>query len=474
MVAPLARAWGPSARRLSGAGRRVSSHGRPGSVSLRDIPGRRRYNRDQSTRVIPKGMAEGSISMRRRILQWSIWWVAIGASPLGAAEAVLVVSDPQGAAARVGSPVAVETPGPLFSGRDATTGWRLEELVETGDGASVPVQFEPAGAGESGGRLWWLMPSGRAGTRRFRLVPDGASRTVEARYDHQRQCVELREGDRPVLRYNHGVVPVPPGTRAHFAPGESYARGDYIHPVYGPDGEPLTDDFPQDHPHHRGLWWSWPVTRWKDQVADIWAVVGVWARPAGTPHLESGPVYAEVAARNVWKFGKSEVPIVREQVWIRAFAQGDAGRFIDVKIQLTALVDGVAIGGRPGHGYGGFALRAASCDQRQITVHTDPPDATPRRSWLDYSGRFPGGRGLAGLAIFEHVRNPDYPSPLHEYGHCNCVMPAYPDKREVPLSKDKPLVLRYRVWVHRGGPEAARLADVWTAWAEPPQVRWVQ
>ena len=36
-----------------------------------------------------------------------------------------------------------------------------------------------------------------------------------------------------------------------------YRRCHYIHPLYGLDGEVLTEDFPADHPHHRGIFWGW-------------------------------------------------------------------------------------------------------------------------------------------------------------------------------------------------------------------------
>jgi hypothetical protein len=205
-------------------------------------------------------------------------------------------------------------------------------------------------------------------------------------------------------------------------------------------------------------------------VADIWAVSGVWARPVATRRIESGRVFAVVEAENVWKFGKAEEPIVREEVLIRAFRQTEGYRFVDVEVRLTALADGVAIGGRPKRGYGGFSLRAAPCEERQITLHLDPEDSDPRRAWIDYSGAFADGQGKSGVALLEHVTNPDYPNPLHEYPGCNCVMPAYPDAREVPLSKDKPVVVKHRLWIHSGGPNEGKLAEVWTSYANPPSV----
>ncbi|WP_372934433.1 DUF6807 family protein, partial [Mariniphaga sediminis] len=36
-----------------------------------------------------------------------------------------------------------------------------------------------------------------------------------------------------------------------------YERRHYIHPLWGLDGTILTEDFPDDHLHHRGIFWAW-------------------------------------------------------------------------------------------------------------------------------------------------------------------------------------------------------------------------
>ena len=248
-----------------------------------------------------------------------------------------------------------------------------------------------------------------------------------------------------------------------------YARGDYISPLYGPGGEALTDDYPRDHPHHRGVSWSWPVTRLNDEVRDIWAVLGVWARPVAMHRVSTGPVLAVLRADSLWKWGDTK-PIVHEQVVIRAFHSGSLGRFVDVDVTLTAMVSGVAIGGRPKRGYGGFAFRAAPAKERAIATHSDPVGADPRRAWIDYSGVFADGKGRVGVTILEHRTNPDYPSDLHQYPSCNCVMPAFPGAREVHLLKGKPLLLRHRLWIHPGAAEEKTAADVWSAYCTPPKV----
>jgi hypothetical protein len=45
--------------------------------------------------------------------------------------------------------------------------------------------------------------------------------------------------------------------REHKSLNGKYSRANYIHPLYGLDGEVLTEDFPADHLHHRGIFWAW-------------------------------------------------------------------------------------------------------------------------------------------------------------------------------------------------------------------------
>jgi len=53
--------------------------------------------------------------------------------------------------------------------------------------------------------------------------------------------------------------------------GGKYSRSNYLHPVFGLDGEILTEDFPTDHLHHRGIFWTWHQL-WHDslRLSDSW------------------------------------------------------------------------------------------------------------------------------------------------------------------------------------------------------------
>ncbi len=422
--------------------------------------------------------------MRRLVLTF-VGLMLLAASQAAAEVPVIVVEDPDGAAGRVAAPVSVDIDlAMLLEGAVKTERLRLREV----GGEDLAVQFVAGSKGSSKGRLWWLMPEGDKEQRKFQLVlgekPDGP--VVAAKLDRKRQAVEVAEGDMPVLRYNHGTVPPPAEIVEHFEkkqkPPFFYARGDYIHPVYGPDGEELTDDYSMNHPHHRGICWAWPVVRWRGESRDIWAVRvlatepgGVWARPVSIDRVESGPVVALIEAQSVWKWGDRD-SIVREDVAIRAFGKRDRCRFVDVEVRLVALVDELSLGGRPHAGYGGFTFRTfPEFDQRKIDMHIDPAASSTRRAWFHLTGNFPGGRGAAGVALLEHVTNPDYPScpdPQNadriagKYPKWRTVQPAWPGDREVALAKGEPLVLKHRLWIHSGLSNEKALSDVWTTYAD--------
>ncbi len=407
------------------------------------------------------------------------------------AEPVLVVTDPGGAAGRLAAPAWAKIDLAALPTAFLPDRLGVVEVSQAGGPMArpAPAQFVPEKEGSTAGTLWWLMSPGSAGPRRFRVVPMKARSAsgLTAKVDEDRQAVDVMDGGKPVLRYNHGTVPPPEKIVERYEKNQKpplfYARGDYIHPVFGPDGEALTDDYSLDHPHHRGICWAWPVVRWKGESRDLWAVRvlkeepgGVWARPVSLDRVEAGPVLAVVEAENVWKWA-DETPIVAEHVTIRAFREHERCRLIDIDVRLTALVDDVSIGGRPHASYGGFTFRTyPQFDQRKIDMHIAPPGPVLRQAWYHLTGNFPGGKGPAGVLLMEHVANPDYPSYPNPqtsdavsggYPQWRTVQPAWPGDREVALAKGEPLVLKHRLWIHPGLSDSRTLAEVWSVYAHP-------
>lgn len=85
--------------------------------------------------------------------------------------------------------------------------------------------------------------------------------------------IDVFDNDKPVLRYNYQTVEpgavlekMTPNNRKYVQP-----RSDYIHPLYGLNGEVLTRDWSVDHPHHRGIYWAWPEVVARKQSKDFTA-----------------------------------------------------------------------------------------------------------------------------------------------------------------------------------------------------------
>ena len=50
-----------------------------------------------------------------------------------------------------------------------------------------------------------------------------------------------------------------------------YERAGYVHPLYDLKENILTEDMPQDHPYHRGMFWAWhQIILNKKNIADGW------------------------------------------------------------------------------------------------------------------------------------------------------------------------------------------------------------
>jgi hypothetical protein len=266
--------------------------------------------------------------------------------------------------------------------------------------------------------------------------------------------IDIVEGEHPVLRYNYQTVQVPTGLIEQVQPNSrKYAqpRSNYIHPLYGPDGEVLTLDWPPGHPHHRGIYWAWPEVRYKDQLGDLHALQRVFARPTGNIQLRNGNDYAQIEAENRWIW-EDEVPIVLETTVIRAWRSGGNGRYIDLTFTFKALEDGVTLARRNTDKYGGLSARLSPIEDVRVVHHADPPEANPRRAWLDSIGIRCGGTQPVGLAVFEKAANPHYPGDFVQYPDLAWFQPTFPKAgARFALNRDAPLTLQYRLWIRCGG-----------------------
>ena len=320
--------------------------------------------------------------------------------------------------------------------------------------SAVPVQLLAAGEVSQPARLCWNMPPGPQGKRSFKLqvIRQATEPGVVAKLDAASGQFDITDAGRPVLRYNYATIE-PGDLLTNVAPGNriyARARSDYIHPLFGLDGETLTKDWSVDHPHHRGIYWAWPEVDWRGPRGDLHALQKVFARPSGKCVATSGPVFAQVVAENVWKWESGE-SLVHERAVIRAYRAAGDDRIVDLEFQFTALNDPVSLARRGTLHYGGLNIRLAKVAEQEILFHTDPTNVTPRMAWAELSGKFGDAPQPSGVVVLQHGANPDYPGDWVKFPELNWFQPTFPASgTRYELKPGAPLVLRFRLWLHRG------------------------
>ncbi|MBI1390273.1 MAG: hypothetical protein GC154_17675 [bacterium] len=291
---------------------------------------------------------------------------------------------------------------------------------------------------------------------------------------------------RPIMTYIYGMQ-LPDGVP------EDRTRSTYVHPIHGIDGEVLTDDFPKDHYHHRGLHWAWPSVYVNDVKFDLWTIYGIHQKFEKWLYREAGPVCALLGVQNGWYIDERRV--IDETVEFVVYRPNGVGQAIDVKVTLKAVESPVTIQGTETEqkGYGGMNLRFSPREDTAITTAGGmrAKDALMFPSWwADLSARFQpqpaSGSRTSGVAVLispDHPENPKgsvdsegKPMPplppgwiLRHYGFLGV---SWPGLAKYTLSQgDDPLVLKYRLWIHRGGAESGKVDEADKAYRERIEVK---
>lgn len=254
--------------------------------------------------------------------------------------------------------------------------------------------------------------------------------------------MELREHGQPVLIYNYG-----PQLKAG-AP-ENRRRCCYIFPAYTPAGVSPLDDFPQDHWHHRGLFWAWPIVQTGGKQYDLWMQLTASDRSSKAPSVSAGAGQAKLEADNTWEAGGRD--IVRENLRLIVLPARDNSRDMDATLTWEAIHDPVTLEGsaESGKSYGGFSARFAPREDTIVRadgkVVQKDEDRNPRH-WAELEGVYGGKRAL--LRITPDEKNPGAPYQwcLRSYGFVGASFPGRtPQIDSYTLQPGKPLTLRFRV-----------------------------
>ncbi|MGM0488520.1 MAG: DUF6807 family protein [Planctomycetota bacterium] len=341
-------------------------------------------------------------------------------------------------------------------------------LVDASDPqVRLPAQITPAVAddGTTDPSAYQLVASvpgtdQEASRRSFRLEKGSKEAGKEAfAFEKDDLSVELMEvvpdPARPIWRYNHGTIvkeSVPESDPRR-------SRACYIHPVWGMHGEILTDDFPQDHYHHHGIFWTWPYVNVGGQTYDLWMSSDIQQRFVKWLSTETGPVAAVMGVENGWFVGQQQV--ATERVWVRTYRSEPDCRAVDLTLYIEAGDKPVTLKGRQKKSYGGLTFRFDVSPRKDATVRipgkalghgagnqSGNPDLlnTPL-PWADLTTRIPGSPRRSGAAVFIHPRHPDYPPTwlTRTYGPL-CV--GWPGVESHTIQPGESVKLQYRIWVH--------------------------
>jgi len=278
--------------------------------------------------------------------------------------------------------------------------------------------------------------------------------------DTGRGTLTLRDGRNDVLTYRFG-------DQLKEGIDPKYVRSCYIHPLFSPDGKALTDDFPKDHLHHHGVFWTWPVVKTRGQVTQTWHPASPSLRQhfVGWLKREAKKDDAELCVENVWKLDGREI-VAREIVNIDVYPADRLGRVLDLELRLEAVGGPLELQGAPDQnkGYGGLCLRGAELF-KGATLTTDQgiqkEDAVNTSfRWADLSSR------ELGVAIFVSSGHPGFPVVwLIRNSYAGVLNPSWPGLKPAVLQPGKPVVLRYRLYIHRGDAVAGGVQEAYQRYA---------
>jgi hypothetical protein len=255
--------------------------------------------------------------------------------------------------------------------------------------------------------------------------------------------LELREHDNPVLVYNYGPQ------LKQGAP-ENRRRCCYVFPLYTPGGVSMLDDFPQDHFHHRGLFWAWPVVETEGKTYDLWMNMTVKDHSNKPPVTKGGRLEAD----NVWQVDGRDV--VREGLVLTARPAHGSSREISAELTLEALGHPVTLKGsrEASKSYGGFSARFAPREDTVLRaddeVLSKDEDLTPRR-WAELEGVYGGKRAILRITTDPADPGAPYQWCLRKYGFVGASFPGRtPEQDGYTLEPRKPVTLKFQVRVSDG------------------------
>lgn len=289
------------------------------------------------------------------------------------------------------------------------------------------------------------------------------------------ELVRVRYGDVTVLEYHYQ-----PDVPTEESPKP------YVHPLATPRGDVLSLYRPHDHPWHHGLYFGWASVN----DVNLWGGAS-YVRDKGYVNrhdhgamvhegwdvLEVGEQGVLMKERIVWQDVESRPMAYERRTLVVHHPQGEDSLLVTIGTEITPAPEceplrfsSPMIEGRPdSSGYSGLTLRLPRSMTGGEVVNSagSAGDAVmgERAQWVYYTGGLDGSCRVCGVAIFDHPRNPRYPTHFFvrtmPYGVLN---PALCWDEVYVLSAGETLRLTYGVWVYSGEADPTQVRDVYERW----------
>lgn len=240
-----------------------------------------------------------------------------------------------------------------------------------------------------------------------------------------------------------------------------YERCNYIHPLWGIDGTVLTEDFPDDHLHQRGVYWAWHQI-WIDgnRIGDGWAIENFEQEVTDVEYIskEGGTAVLKTIVdwkSDLWKKHGEKVPYLREESTFTIHSKNGNYRIIDFAISLIALEENLSIGGSEDvKGYSGFSVRMKLPEDVKyigpVGIIEPQNEAVQSKGYVNISGSVGKNNSSGGIVMVDNPQNPGYPQSWILRKQKSMQNAAFPGNTTVPISTRKPLILKYSLIIYSG------------------------
>ncbi len=284
--------------------------------------------------------------------------------------------------------------------------------------------------------------------------------------------IKFKVDDRAIVAYqiSNGEVPrddIP----------EVFLRNGYLHPVWTPSGQIVTDDYPPDHIHHHGIWAAWTNTIFQGRRPDFWNMGQGTGRVEvnGLDSLWSGSVYGGLHARHDYIDMTDDEAVVLNESWrLNVYNVPIDLNILDLELIQTTATDSALV--LVEHRYGGVGVRGYRNWKGKNETEFFTSEGLTREDGHATRARWCHIGGLiddesAGIAVLSHPDNHESPQSMR-------IHPTEPFFNFAPtqagtfeITPDMPIEWKYRFVTYDGNHDRELLDALWEDYANPLDVQ---